>query len=187
MVINKEGGYAYTKVFKCMRMADLSWLTVIPVATVFLMVVAFVLTTVNQVISRLVISHFVGWDKYQAMRKEMNEYRKESMAAARSGDAKQLEKLKKKKSQIDAMQAQQMKPTFIQMGISMVMFFLVWRVFLTPLFGGFMAGGSLFSMFGGTPVAFVPGYGIPLFVLYLIFSFFCSTLMQRVLGAMPIE
>jgi uncharacterized membrane protein (DUF106 family) len=162
-----------------MSMADLSWLTVVPVATIFIMIIALILTTVNQVISRLLISHFVGWDKYHTMRKELAEYRKESMEAARSGDAKQLERLKKKKSQIDAMQAQQFKPQMILMGISMLVFLPVWRVFLIPLFGG--------TMFGGNPVAFLPGFGLPLFIWYFFLSFLCSTLMQRVLGAMPIE
>jgi uncharacterized membrane protein (DUF106 family) len=162
-----------------MSMADLSWLTVVPVATVFIMVIALILTTVNQVISRVLISHFIGWDKYQTMRKELAEYRKESMEAARAGDAKQLEKLKKKKSQIDAMQAQQFKPQMILMGISMLVYLPVWRVFLIPMFGG--------SMFGGVSIAFLPGFGLPLFVWYFLLSFLFSTLMQRILGAMPIE
>jgi len=172
-------------------MADLSLFTIIPYATVFLMLVSFILTTVNQIISRLLISRFIGWDKYKIMRKEMSEYSKANMAAARAGDAKQLEKLKKKKSQIDAMQAQQMKPTMLNMGISLVMFMMIWRVLLIPMFtsaGYYSTGGSLFGgMLGGNPVAFIPGYGIPLFVFYSVCAFFFSTLMQRVLGAMPIE
>lgn len=172
-------------------MADLSLLTVVPYATVFLMVISFVLTTVNQVISRALISHFIGWDKYKIMRKEMSEYQKANMAAVRAGDAKQIEKLKKRKSQIDAMQAQQTKPTMINMGISMAMFMVIWRLFLIPLFrdaGYYSSAGTLWGgMLGGNPVAFLPGHGIPLFILYSMYAFFFSTIMQRVLGAMPIE
>ncbi|MCL1966214.1 MAG: EMC3/TMCO1 family protein [Candidatus Bathyarchaeota archaeon] len=191
-VINEEEGYAY--IIMCiewMNMVDLSLLTVVPYATVFLIAVSFILTTVNQLISRALISHFIGWDKYRIMRKEMSEYQKANMAAVRAGDTKQIEKLKKRKSQIDAMSAQQMKPNMINMVISLVLFMVIWRVFLLPMFtsAGYSSSGSTFfgGMFGGAPVAFLPGNGLPLFILYSCFSFFFSIIMQRVLGSLPIE
>jgi uncharacterized membrane protein (DUF106 family) len=178
-----------------MNMADLSMLTVVPVATAFLMVVAFVITLVNQIVYRALINHFIGWNEYHMMRKEMNEYRKESMAAARSNDKKQLEKLKKKESQNRAMQAKMMKPQMAQMGISFI-YLIVWY-FLRPLFTdsngagiavayvpGFENGLSLFN--GWIPLI-SPGGGLLLFTWYMPVAFFVGMLVQKILGTMPIE
>lgn len=172
-------------------MADLSLLTVVPYATLFLMVISFVLTTVNQVLSRALISHFLGWDNYHSMRKELNAFRKESMDAARSNDKKRLENVKKRQPQINAINTKMMKPNMINMGISMAMFMVIWQLFLIPLFrdaGYYPSDGTFWGgMLGGNTVAFLPGYGIPLFILYSMYALFFSTIMQRVLGAMPIE
>jgi uncharacterized membrane protein (DUF106 family) len=177
-----------------MNMADLSMLSVVPVATVFLMVVAFIITLVNQAIFRALINHFIGWNEYHIMRKEMNEYRKESMAAARSNDKKQLEKLKKKESQNKAMQAKMMKPQMANMVISFI-YLIVWY-FLRPLFTdsngvaiavayvpGFENGLTLFGLL---PVI-SPGGGLLLFTWYMPVAFFVGMLVQKILGTMPIE
>jgi uncharacterized membrane protein (DUF106 family) len=174
-------------------MADLSMLTVIPVATVFLMAVAFIITFVNQSIYRALINHFIGWNEYHIMRKEMNEYRKEKMAAARSNDKKQLEKLKKKESQNNAMQAKMMKPQMAQMAISFL-YLIVWY-FLRPLFTD--SNGNALA------VAYVPGFenglsifglsvisaggGLLLFTWYMPLAFFVGMFVQKLLGTMPIE
>lgn len=159
-----------------MRMSatELSWLVSAPGATVVIMAIALVIAIVNTTINRALISYFVGWDKYRTMQKEMAEYRKESMAAARSNDKKQMEKLKKRQSQINSMQAQMFKPQMVQLGISFI-YIVVWWFVLIPLFGT-------------TPVAAIPGFGsITVLYWYPIASFFLGLLMQRVLGTMPIE
>ncbi len=157
-----------------MSAADLSWISIAPVSTVVIMAIALVIAVVNTSINRVLISYFVGWDKYRTMQKEMAEYRKESMAAARSNDKKQMEKLKKRQSQITAMQAQMAKPQMVQLGISFL-YIIVWWFVLIPLFGS-------------TPVAAIPGFG-PISVIYWypIASFFLGLLMQRLLGTMPME
>lgn len=128
----------------------------------------------NTGINRSLINYFVGWEQYHVMQKEMSEYRSESMAAARSGDKKQMEKLKKKDSQIKNMQAKMLKPQMVQFGISFV-YLLVWFVVLTPTFGNMS-------------MAYLPGFGpISVFYLYPIFSFFLGLLSQRIIGVMPIE
>jgi len=157
-----------------MSAPELSWIATAPVATVIIMAIALVIALVNTSINRALISYFVGWDKYRTMQKEMAEYRKETMAAARSNDKKQLEKLKKKKSQVDGMQAKMAKPQMVQLGISFI-YIVVWWFVLIPVFGN-------------APVAYVPGFG-PITVIYWypITSFFLGLLMQRLLGTMPIE
>jgi uncharacterized membrane protein (DUF106 family) len=155
-------------------MVDLSVLTVVPYATVFLMVVAFIMMLVSQSINRVVINHFIGWDNYRLIRKEISDHNKERMNAARANDQKQLEKLKKKDSQINALNAKMMKPQMLFMVLSLIIFL--------PLY-------VLRPYFSGIPVAYLPGFenGLSYFYWYLPMSFFVSTLLQRVLGTLPIE
>ncbi len=165
-----------------MRMSatELSWFTTAPVATVIIMAIALVIAIANTTINRALISYFIGWNKYRTMQKEMPEYRKETMDAARSNDKKQLEKLKKKKSQIDSMQAQMSKPTMVQFAVSFI-YIAVWWLVLIPLFGTLPDGSPNY-------VAYIPGIG-PITVLYWypISSFFLGLLMQRIIGTNPIE
>jgi uncharacterized membrane protein (DUF106 family) len=128
----------------------------------------------NTGLNRVLINYFVGWEQYRVMQKEMNEYRQETMAAARANDKKQMEKLKKKQSQVNAMQAKMMKPQMVQFGISFLYIF-VWFLVLTPTFGN-------------TSMVYLPGFG-PLSVIYWypICSFFLGLLGSRILGIMPIE
>lgn len=155
-------------------------ITAAPIATLIIMAVALGIALLNTVINRALVSHFIGWDRYRTMQKEMSEYRKETMAAARANDKKQLEKLKKKEPQIQRMNSQMMKPQMIQMAISFL-YIIVWWVFLIPVFG---------SLPDGSPnnIAYIPGFG-PITVLYWypIASFPLALLVQRLLGVMPIE
>ena len=128
----------------------------------------------NSGINRILIGYFIGWEQYRVMQKEMAEYRSESMAAARSGDKKRIEKTKKKQSQITHMQQKMLKPQMLQFGISFV-YLIVWFLVLTPTFGG-------------TSLAYLPGFGpIPVFYLYPMLSLFLGLLSSRIIGIMPIE
>jgi uncharacterized membrane protein (DUF106 family) len=128
----------------------------------------------NTGLNRFLINLFIGWEQYRVMQKEMNEYRQETMAAARAQDKKQMEKLKKRQSQINAMQSKMMKPQMVQLAVSFLYIF-VWIFVLTPTFGG-------------TSMVFVPGFG-PISVIYWypISSFFLGLVASRVVGIMPIE
>lgn len=146
--------------------------TAIPVSTLIIFAISFALTLFTTGLNRILIARLIGWDEYRSMQREMKEYQSESMKAARSNDVKQMEKLKKKQSQITAMQTKMMKPQFIMMGLSMVTLLLWWLVLL--------------PLYGTVSVAIVPGIGgIPLFYWYFICSLFFSTLLQRVLGTNP--
>ena len=145
---------------------------ILPVLAI--MGIAGVIALLNSGLNRILINYFIGWQQYRVMQKEMSEYRSETMAAARANDKKQMEKLKKKQSQINAMQGKMMKPQMVQFGISFL-YIIVWFLVLTPTFGG-------------TSLAFIPGFGpISVFYLYPIFSLFLGLISSRIIGIMPIE
>jgi uncharacterized membrane protein (DUF106 family) len=147
-------------------------ISIIPAIAIFL--IATGIAFLNSGINRILVGYFIGWEQYRVMQKEMAEFRSEQMAAARSGDQKRMEKLKKKQSQITNMQQKMMKPQFIQIGISFL-YILVWFFVLIPVFGS-------------TSLAYLPGFGpLPVVWLYPIFSFFLALLSQRILGVNPIE
>jgi uncharacterized membrane protein (DUF106 family) len=168
-------------------------ITSLPLATIIIMVISAVIAFLNSGINRFLINYFVGWEQYRVMQKEMNEYRSETMKAMRANDKKQVEKLKKKESQVKNMQAKMVKPQMVQFAISFV-YLIVWFLILTPTFGPL-------------PMAFIPGIGtvagahhivnglagpaianaIPVFYWYPISSFFFGLISSRILGIMPIE
>jgi uncharacterized membrane protein (DUF106 family) len=128
----------------------------------------------NSGLNRVLINYFIGWEQYRVMQKEMNEFRQEQMAAARANDKKQMEKLKKKQSQITHMQSKMMKPQMVQFGISFV-YLIVWFLVLTPTFQD-------------SSMAYLPGLGpIPVFYLYPVVSLFLGLLSSRIIGIMPID
>jgi uncharacterized membrane protein (DUF106 family) len=163
-------------------------------ATLAIMGIAAGIAFLNSGINRVLINYFIGWEQYRVMQKEMAEYRSETMAAMRANDKKQVEKLKKKDSQIKNMQAKMMKPQLVQFGISFV-YLIVWFLVLTP-------------SFHNAPMALIPGIGtianaqtivngvgsgpaianaIPVFYWYPICSLFFGLLSSRIIGIMPIE
>lgn len=132
------------------------------------------IAVLNTVLNRVLINYFIGWEQYRVMQKEMNEFRQESMAAARANDKKQMERLKKKQSQINNMQSKMMKPQMVQFAVSFLYIF-VWFFVLTPTFGD-------------TPLVLLPGIGaVSVIYWYPICSFFLGLLASRLIGIMPIE
>jgi len=111
------------------------------------------------------------------MQKELSEYNSQRMAALRGRDDKALEKLKKKESQIQAMQTKMFKPQLLLLPITFI-YLIIW-----PALNGFftVAGKAVF-------VAYVPGFGgVPFFYWYLICSFFFGTIASRIIGVTPIQ
>lgn len=144
----------------------------IPWSTLSIMGISFTIAFINSGLNRLLVSHFVGWDQYQTMQKELREFNSQRMAAIRANDKKQVEKLKKKESQIMNMQKKMMKPQMIQFALTFV------YLFIWPVLTGFYP----------QPVVHVPGFGLqPFFIWYLICSFFFGTIASRLLGILPME
>ena len=150
-------------------------ITIIPIATLVIMLVAVSISFINMVINRLLITRICGWEEYKVMRKETSEYQSQLMAAMRAKDTKRVEKLKKKESQIRNMQSKMMKPQMILLPISFS-YIIIWYIFLIPTFGA-------------DAVAVVPGLapaGIPVIYWYMVCSFFFGTLASRIVGVTPI-
>ena len=153
----------------------------IPLATLIVLLVAVAVSFLNMVVNRLLITRMCGWEEYKVMRKETSEYQSQLMQAMRANDTKRVEKLKRKESQIRNMQSKMMKPQMILLPISMS-YIVIWYLFLIPTFTD-------------KAVAIIPGIvlnmttvpnGIPVFVWYMICSFFFGTLASRVIGVTPI-
>ena len=155
-------------------------ITVIPLATIIIMLIAIAISFLNMVINRLLITRMCGWEEYKVMRKETSEYQSQLMQAMRANDTKRVEKLKRKESQMRNMQNKMMKPQMILFPISMS-YIVIWWFFLIP-------------NFGGDAVAIIPGIapgalmatGIPVIYWYMLCSFFFGTLAGRILGVTPI-
>ena len=120
-------------------------ITSLPLATIIIMAISAVIAFLNSGVNRVLINYFVGWEQYRVMQKEMAEYRSETMKAMRANDKKQVEKLKKRESQVKNMQAKMVKPQMVQFAISFV-YLIVWFLVLTPTFGPL-------------PMAYIPGIG----------------------------
>lgn len=156
-------------------------ITIIPVATLVIMLIAVTISFINMVINRLLITRICGWEEYKVMRKETSEYQSQLMAAMRANDTKRVEKLKKKESQIRSMQSKMMKPQMILLPISFS-YIIVWYIFLIPTYTDPITNLAL-------PVALVPGLapaGIPVIYWYMLCSFFFGTLASRIVGVTPI-
>jgi len=150
-------------------------ITVIPLATVVIMLVAVTVSFLNMGINRLLITRICGWEEYKIMRKETSEYQSQMMKAARANDKKLMEKLKRKETQIRNMQSKMMKPQMILIPISFS-YIVIWWFFLIPTFGA-------------NAVAVVPGLapaGIPVIYWYMICSLFFGALASRIIGVTPI-
>ena len=145
-----------------------------PSDAIIIFIIAAIIAFINTGINRVLINYFVGWEQYRVMQKEMNEYRSETMAAMRANDKKQVEKLKKRESQIKNMQAKMLKPQMVQFGFSFV-YIIIWFFVLTPTFKNI-------------PMVYVPGIAaLPVLYWYPIGSFFLGLLASRLIGIMPIE
>ncbi|NLE03921.1 MAG: DUF106 domain-containing protein [Crenarchaeota archaeon] len=150
-------------------MVDIS---VIPVATLLIMLVAISLSLMNNSLNRLIISKMFGWNQYRTMQKEIADYNAERMKALRANDTKTLERLKKREAQVNSMQTKMFKPQLVQLPL-MLIYFIIWP--------------ALTGIFSGT-VAYIPGLGEqPFYIWYLICSFFFATITGRIIGTTPIQ
>jgi uncharacterized membrane protein (DUF106 family) len=155
-------------------------ITVIPLATIVIMLVAVTISFLNMVLNRLLITRMCGWEEYKVMRKETSEYQSQLMKAMRANDTKRVEKLKRKESQMRNMQNKMMKPQMILFPISMS-YIVIWWFFLIPTFGG-----DAVAILPGIAPGALMATGLPVIYWYMICSFFFGTLASRVIGVTPI-
>ena len=155
-------------------------ITVIPLATIIIMLIAIAISFLNMVINRLLITRMCGWEEYKVMRKETSEYQSQLMQAMRANDTKRVEKLKRKESQMRNMQNKMMKPQMILFPISMS-YIVIWWFFLIPTFGG-----DAVAIIPGIAPGALMATGIPVIYWYMLCSFFFGTLAGRIIGVTPI-
>jgi uncharacterized membrane protein (DUF106 family) len=155
-------------------------ITLIPLATIVIMLVAVTISFLNMVLNRLLITRMCGWEEYKVMRKETSEYQSQLMKAMRANDTKRVEKLKRKESQMRNMQNKMMKPQMILFPISMS-YIVIWWFFLIPTFGG-----DAVAILPGIAPGALMATGLPVIYWYMICSFFFGTLASRVIGVTPI-
>ena len=155
-------------------------ITVIPLATLVIMLVAVTVSFLNMGINRLLITRICGWEEYKVMRKETSEYQSQLMQAMRANDTKRVEKLKRKEQQIRNMQNKMMKPQMILLPISMS-YIVIWWLFLIPTFGS-----DAVAVLPGLAPGALMATGLPVIYWYMICSFFFGTLASRVIGVTPI-
>jgi uncharacterized membrane protein (DUF106 family) len=155
-------------------------ITIIPLATIIIMLIAIAISFLNMVINRLLITRMCGWEEYKVMRKETSEYQSQLMQAMRANDTKRIEKLKRKESQMRNMQNKMMKPQMILFPISMS-YIVIWWFFLIPTFGG-----DAVAIIPGIAPGALMATGIPVIYWYMLCSFFFGTLAGRIIGVTPI-
>lgn len=153
-------------------------ISAIPMATLAIMVVSLAISFANVSLNRLVITKMFGWHEYRSMQKEISEYNSQRMAALRAKDTKTLEKLKKRESQINAMQTKMFKPQMVQLPL-MLIYFFIWPV----LYEFFPAGVAYIPGLGAPEL----GYAVPFFYWYIICSFFFATIASRIVGTTPMQ
>lgn len=135
-----------------------------PVATVFVLTLAFTLTFITTGVNRLLTNP----TQLREWREEIKTWTDEYRAAAKTKDKKKLAQVEKQKTRI--MKLQQ-KMSWQSMKVSLLFFvplLIVWQ-FLIGIYRG--------------PVAFLPGMGaIPIVFWYLLCSLFFSTLLSKMFG-----
>ncbi|MEN6329463.1 MAG: EMC3/TMCO1 family protein [Methanobacteriaceae archaeon] len=159
-----------------------------PIVTIFIIaaVVAFFITLVNKLL--------VDQDRLEAMQKEMKVYQSEMMAAQKSGDQAQMEKMKKKQAEFMKLQQEMMGNSFKPMIVTMVPILLVfwWMATVPAITNFYMVIPTvtyytllvpLFHMFYH-PSAFVPAgvMAIEWLGWYILCSFSFSLVFRKYLG-----
>lgn len=140
-----------------------------PGATIFILLICIAISFANSSINRLLIKHFIGWEEYVKMQKELAEFRSQSSQALRSKDQKLVKKLEKQRPRINQIQKQMSKPQTILFLISFS-YIVIWWLFLIP-------------MYGYNPVAFIPGFGgVSVVLWYFPCSLFFGTVFSRIFG-----
>lgn len=133
---------------------------------------AFIPALLSGLLNRFLISKFFGIERYRHIMREIREFDRQLLQAARSKDSSKLEKLQSRKPYIDRMRAQTFRVTMINtivmLGFYYVFFLYIFvAVFREPINISF----PLFS----------PNFSIPLYYWYIILILFLSLIINRIL------
>lgn len=113
----------------------LDWfLNGMPGGTIFVLLIAMIISFINAGIYRLLIGRMIGWKEYKRLQKELKKLQMEFRQILRSKDQKALEKFEKKRKRMVQIQAKVMRPQTYMFGLSLLYIF-VWWFFLIPVYG----------------------------------------------------
>jgi uncharacterized membrane protein (DUF106 family) len=158
----------------------------IPVSTIFMFLLAIVISTLTSLTNRLLTNP----EKSKTWRKEISEWNSELRDARRSGDKKQLEKVMKKQKQILQLQS---KMSWQSMKVTLI--FFVPLIIIWQILGGFFTAtvnGNVVSI----PISYFPGIGsslpLPIFNVsliwwYLLCSMLFGTVFSHVFGIIEVS
>jgi uncharacterized membrane protein (DUF106 family) len=148
----------------------------LPVSTIFILFLSMTLSLVTSLANRFLTNQ----DQIRTWRREIGEWTADFNKARKTGNKKLLEKVQKQQPQITKIQSKMMWQSMKVSFIFMIPFFLLWSLFLTPVYGMIPAVAYIPSILGlESTVSFMP---IPLFIWYLLCSFLFGTLFARILG-----
>ena len=153
-------------------------LQVIPISTVFLFLLAALISLLTSLTNRLLTNP----EKSKGWRREIADWNKELREARREGDQKRLDKVMKKQKQILQLQS---KMSMQSMKVTLI--------FLVPLL---IVWQDLNGFFVGHNIAYLPGIGailpIPIFNTsliwwYLLCSMMFGTIFSHLLGIIEVS
>jgi uncharacterized membrane protein (DUF106 family) len=152
-------------------------LQVIPVSTMFLFLLAALISLLTSLTNRLLTNP----EKSKAWRREIADWNKELREARREGDQKRLDKVMKKQKQILQMQS---KMTWQSMKVTLIFFvplIIIWQVL-----GGFFVGRNIAYLPGIGPVLPIPLFSFSLIWWYLLCSMLFGTVFSHVFGIIEV-
>ena len=158
-------------------MAGLEWLFYPPFSALAVFGITFLMSLTMTLLNRKLVNQgqFAEWQG------EMKRWNADKERAKKTGDKKLLAKLKKQEKRISQMQSKMLKGQMLNMVITMGLFFLVWQV-LTFVFAD---PGRVYVARLPFSIPFLvtqPGSALPFYLLYIVCSFFSSSIVQRILG-----
>lgn len=157
-----------------------------PIFTIFLIstIVAFVITLANKLL--------IDQDKYESIRKEMQEFQQEVRDVQKSGDPKAMADMQKKQMEFMGKQKDMMFMSFKPMIVTMVPILIVFwwmaqqpqishTVVMLPQIAYYVLLVPLFHMFYH-PAATTPQFAIEWLGWYILCSFAMSQLFRKLMG-----
>lgn len=157
-------------------------LQVIPVSTIFLFLLAALISLLTSLTNRLLTNP----EKSKAWRREIADWNKELREARREGDQKRLDKVMKKQKQILQLQS---KMTWQSMKVTLI--FFVPLIIIWQLLGGVFsrAGQPLaIAYFPGVgPILPIPLFNVSLIWWYLLCSMMFGTIFSHVFGIIEVS
>ncbi len=124
-------------------------------------------------LNRFLISRSFGIERYKYIMKEIRDFDRQMLEAARAKDESKLNKLKSKKPYIDKMRAQTFKISMVNMFVMLTFYYIFFIFIFTQIFS------TQFEIY--FPL-FYPDFKITIYYWYIITLFMMGLIINRILG-----